>query len=204
MELQKPETGLGRRALEKAAAVFSRFRKDPETIRTEVLAKHGPRLEAAKTKIFDVEGTTGVWSWKHFGWGWEAELGSPALSRKERAVFAKELIDALALELSKVGVDAKERQEHAAVLFHGAKVYGILGKISDDAAKAIFTELHVRVGTEWPPFAEARVLARKRGWKEEAHEMAEKRKEFERDLFYLGCVTEPGFEKRRESLAKRD
>jgi len=190
--------------MEKAADVFGRFRKDPETIRTAVLAKHGPLLESAKKEIFDVESTTGLWSWKHFRCGWTSELGRPEVSRSDRPAFARELIEALALDLGKAGVDAKQRQEHAAALLHGAKEYGIRGEISEVAAKAIYSELHARVGTAWPRYAEAKELAKKRGWKDEALEMDRKQREFDSGLVYLGSVTDPGFERRRSKLAGMD
>jgi hypothetical protein len=188
--------------VEKAARVFSRFRRDPESIREKVLAKHGPLLETAKREISGIEGTQGVWSWKHFRCGWASGLGRPEVARRDRCVFARELIEQLALELSKAGMEsAEKRQGQAATLFYGAKAYGIQRKMSDAAARAVYTELHTRVSTAWPRYAEARELARKRGWEAEARTMAEKQKAFEKGLVYLGSVTDPGFEERRERLA---
>jgi hypothetical protein len=199
MELQKSERGYARRAFDKAVMAFSGFKKDPEVIRTGVLAKHGPLLETAKREIFDTKGV-GSWSWQHFRRGWK--LGEPEVAKKDRSVFARELIEQVAAGFAKTSVDQYERHKQAVTLFYGVEEYGIQKEISDAAARVIFKELLADGAPIWPSYDYARSLAKKRGWKTEAREVAGKKKAFEAGLTYLGSVTDPGFEERRERLSR--
>jgi hypothetical protein len=180
MELQKSEKGRVGRALEKAALAFRKWRMGPDELRADVLSRHAPDLERAKREIYDTS-LPGLWSWKHFRCGWKAELGSPELSRKERRIFAKELIVQLCGELSKEE-PGKESQFKAMVLFCGLEAHGLHKKIGMFAAMVISEHLKWTSATEWPHYEEAIRLARKWGWKDDVAELKGRLREWESGL----------------------